>query len=167
MMVPAKQPLNLLSNALWVCEQDWKILGVSDLVLSGWAWVVLQLSPEKESLLVMGMWVWWFLLHLVLGFNLGWSFWHSYSKKRMDFLLSCTSNCARSWQQWTLTPFKNITLYCFSREGLPNWYFSVVTAWILFLLSPSPGFWRPFNSSLYLAAVHNSDIALCVLYLLT
>lgn len=31
--------------------------------------------------------------------------------------LSCNSNYAWSWQQWALTPFKNISSYCFSREG--------------------------------------------------
>lgn len=161
-MVPAKHLQSKASPSsiryLVSLEQDWKILGC--LV---WCWVCgfgwcCRLSPERESLSAMGLRVRCFLLQLIWGFNLGWPFWCSYSMKSMDFPLSCTSSCAWSWQQWTLTPFKTTALYCTSRECLGGWYFSVATAWILlFLLSSSPGFWRPFNSPLYLSAAHNSQ----------
>lgn len=145
-------------------EQDWKMLGCLM-----WCWVCgfgwcCRLSPDRESLSATGMWLQCFLLELIWGFTLGWPFWCSYSMKNMDFPLSCSSGCAWFWQQWTLTPFKTTTLYCTSGESLGGWYFSVATAWILlFLLSSSPGFWRPFNSPLYLTAAHNSQAQHCVL----
>lgn len=145
-------------------EQDWKILRcVVWCWVCGFGWCC-RLSPKRESLSATGLRVQCFLLELIWGFNLGWPFWCSYSMKSMDFPLSCSSGCAWSWQQWTLTPFKTTTLYCTSGESLRGWYFSVATAWILlFLLSSSPGFWRPFNSPLYLTAAHNSQAQHCVL----
>lgn len=140
--------------------QDTKILGS----LMGVGVCHHRLSPERENLSATGLHVWCFLLELIWGFTLGWPFWCSYSMKSMDFPLSCSSGCAWSWQQWTLTPFKTTTLYCTSGGSLGGWYFSVATAWILlFLLSSSPGFWRPFNSPLYLTAAHNSETQHCVL----
>lgn len=99
----------------------------------GFGWCC-RLFPEKESLPAMGLQVWWFLLQLVRGFGLGWSFRSSYSKKRMGFSLSFISSCAWSWQRRTLTPFKNTTFYCFSREVPGNWSFSVGTAQVLLFL---------------------------------
>lgn len=117
-----------------------------------WYW---GLWPKKESSLVIGNW----------GFNCN-DLHGCYFKERTDIPLSFTSNGSWSWQQWTLTLFKNTTSYCFSREGLANWYFSVVTARILlFLLSSSPRFRRPFNSPLYLAASRNSQSQHCVPYI--
>lgn len=139
-----------------------KDFGVSDAVLGVWVWVMLQAATWKRKRSSGA--VWFFLLELIWGFHLGWPFWCSYSMKSMDFPLSCSSGCAWSWQQWTLTPFKTTTFYCTSGESLGGWYFSVATAWILlFLLSSSPGFWRPFNSPLYLPTAHNSQAQHCVL----
>lgn len=76
--------------------------------------------------------------------------------------LSCNSNSAWSWEQWKVTPFKNTSSYYCSGEVQGP--VSVATAWVLlFLLSSSPGFWRPFNSPLYLVAACNSQSQHCVL----